>query len=83
MLSLDKLNILDEAYIKEINCDEIVKIRLLDMGFNNGEIVKYVLKSPSKHIKAYLIKNTLVAIRDSDASKIKVGVIDEKNCFNR
>lgn len=83
MLSLDKLNILQRAHIKDINCDELVKIRLLDMGFNNDELIKYIYESPSKGIKAYLIKNTLVAIRDSDASKIKVEVIDEKNSFNR
>ena len=52
------------------------------MGLGDGEEIMYVLKSPSKSIKAYLIKNTLIALRDKDANKIKVEVIDEKDCFN-
>lgn len=47
------------------------------MGFNIGEEIKCVLVSPSKYIKAYLIKNTLIAIRDGDAKKIMVEVLDE------
>ena len=82
MLSLDRLNLNERAIIKEINCDVLIKTRLLDMGFSNGEEIVYVLKSPSKSIKTYLIKNTLIALRDKDANKIKVEVIDEKNCFD-
>ena len=77
MLSLDRLKINDRAIIKSINCDKLVKIRLLDMGFNTDEEIKCVLVSPSKYIKAYLIKNTLIAIRNSDTKKIMVEVLDE------
>ncbi len=83
MLSLDELKINQRAIIKNIECDKTVKIRLLDMGFQNGEEIVHVLNSPSKLIKAYLIKNTLIAIRNSDVKNILVEVIDDENSFNR
>ena len=68
--------------IKKINCDDNVKVRLMDMGFNNGEEIRRILISPSKTIKAYLVKNSLISLRDSDALKIDVEVKNE-NSFNR
>lgn len=80
-----KLNELKKGYtgiIRRIECENYIKVRLMDMGFNKGEEIKLILVSPSKTIRAYLIKNTLISLRDSDAKKIEVEVKNE-NSFNR
>ena len=58
-----------------INTDEIIKRRLYDIGLIKGTNIKLLYKSPSKNIKAYLIKNSIIAIRDKDAINIEVGEI--------
>lgn len=48
-------------------------LRLLDLGFCDGEKVKCVMKSLSRRgPKAYLIKGSVIALRDSDSKKIQV-----------
>lgn len=83
MLSLDNLKLNERAIIKAIDSEQSIKTRLYDMGLNIGEQIQCVLISPSKLIKAYLVKNTLIAIRCSDAQKILVGGVNEENSFNR
>lgn len=46
--------------------------RLLDLGFVKGTPIKIDLVSPLKNPKAYLIKGTSIALRDSQASKILI-----------
>ena len=58
--------------IDKINASEKIKRRLYDIGLVNGTKIKLLLISPSKKIKAYLIRDSILAIRDSDASKIEV-----------
>ena len=45
---------------------------LYDIGLVKGTKIKLLFLSPSKKIKAYLIRDSIIAIRDKDASKIKV-----------
>lgn len=72
MLKLNELKKGNIGIINNIQCKDHVKVRLMDMGFNKGDKIKLILVSPSKTIKAYLIKNTLISLRDSDAKKIEV-----------
>lgn len=76
-MCLCDLNINDSAVISEINHSEIIKRRLYDLGFTEGAKVKLLLVSPSNLIKAYLIRDSLIAIRDFDANKIEVSDINE------
>ena len=61
-----------EYKIKNINTNEIVKRRLYDIGIIDGSKIKLLYISPSKNIKAYLIRDSIISIRDSDAQQIEV-----------
>ena len=58
--------------IKNINADELIKRRLYDIGIIRDAKIKLLYISPSKRMKAYLIKNSIIAIRDRDAFFIEV-----------
>lgn len=75
-MGLCDLKINQVAIIKKINLSKKNKRRLYDLGFTEGAKVMLYLVSPSKLIKAYLIRNSLIAIRDKDALKIEVGVVN-------
>ena len=61
-----------EYKIKNINTNEIIKRRLYDMGIINGAKIKLLYVSPSKRIKAYLVRDTIISIRNKDAKMIEV-----------
>lgn len=61
-----------EYTIKNINTDEIIKRRLYDIGIIAGTKIKLLYISPSKKIKAYLIKDSIISIRNNDAKNIEV-----------
>ena len=67
-------NIKNNGYytVDKINLPEKTKRRLYDIGLVNGTKIKFLFNSPSKKIKAYLIRDSIIAIRNSDASKIEV-----------
>lgn len=48
--------------------------RMLDLGFVFGTKVTVLFSSPFGDPKAYWVRGTIVAIRDEDASKIKIEV---------
>lgn len=61
-----------EYKIKNINANELIKRRLYDIGIIKDSKIKLLYVSPSKRMKAYLIKNSIIAIRNVDASLIEV-----------
>ena len=61
-----------EYKIKNINASEPIKRRLYDIGIIKDSKIKLLYMSPSKRMKAYLIKNSIIAIRDKEASLIEV-----------
>lgn len=69
---LNNINKLKDYKIKNINTNEIIKRRLYDMGIINGSKIRLLYISPSKGIKAYLIKDSIISIRNKDASLIEV-----------
>ena len=66
------INKLKEYKIKNINTNEITKRRLYDIGLIKDAKIKLLFKSPSNRIKAYLIKDSIIAIRNKDAKNIEV-----------
>ena len=69
---LDKLCISDEATVCGYTDDCDIKRRFMELGFVPGTKVKCVLISPMGDPKAFLIKNTVIAIRDEDSRNIKI-----------
>ncbi len=70
-----KLNDIDfnkNAIIKKVNLHGIKKRRLYDLGFIPGEIITKEYESILKDPICYKIKNTLLALRNIDASYVEV-----------
>lgn len=74
-MCLYDLNIGDIAYVKKIVGSNDIIVRLYDLGLTEGTRIKLILKG--KKIRAYSFRNTLIAIRDKDASNILIGDIDD------
>lgn len=74
MRTLYDLKIDDQAIIKQINCSELVKRRMMDLGIVKGTPIKAILKSPSGNPKAYEVRGSVIAIRSEEAKKIEIVV---------
>jgi len=57
------------VYIKE---STKMRRRLWDLGFTNGAIIKALYVSPSGNPKAYLIRGSVIALRNEDAGAIVI-----------
>ena len=72
IINLSQLPLNKSGKIKNINCDEGIKRRLLDMGLVKGTNIEPILVSPSKDPRAFLVRGTIIAIRKEDAKDIKI-----------
>ena len=72
MQSLDKLKVNKKAKVITISDNCSIKRRLLDIGIIPGIVLEKLLVSPFGGISAYLVMDSLIAIRDIDASSIEV-----------
>lgn len=68
-----KLN--EEVVIRQIEHEASIKRRLMDLGFMEHVSVIPVLNSPSKGMRAYLVKGCKIALRDVESAGI---VLEEK-----
>ncbi len=69
---LSKLPLNKNGIIKSVECDEGIKRRLLDMGLVNGTNIVPILVSPCKDMRAFLVRGSIIAIREEDAKHIKI-----------
>lgn len=72
MISLNKLTLNKKAKVITINNDSLIKRRLLDIGIIPGIEIEKILISPFKGMCAYLVMDSIIAIRDKDATCIEV-----------
>ena len=56
--------------IKELNCNENIRRRLLDLGLVKGTKITPIFKSPSGDPTAFEIRKTLIALRKEDSQLI-------------
>lgn len=70
--NLNQLPLNKTGKIREIDCEEGIKRRLLDMGLVKGTNIEPILVSPSKDLRAFLVRGTIIAIRKEDAKDIKI-----------
>lgn len=66
------------ARVKEIATDGELKRRLLDMGLTERTHVKCLFRSAGGDPTAYMVRNTVVAIRREDAELITVTVLPKQ-----
>ena len=72
MINLDSIEFNKKARVITISDKSLIKRRLLDIGIIPGISIEKMLVSPFKGISAYLVMDSLIAIRDSDAIDIEV-----------
>lgn len=71
-ISLNKINLNENYLIEDILLDENTKQRIYDLGLIENTVIKALYTSPFNDPTAYLVRGTIIAIRDADAKKIIV-----------
>lgn len=72
MVDLCKMDIDRVGVIRKFEVSDDIKRRFLDIGIIPGSKIIRVLEDYSNSISAYLIMNSLIAIRNSDTEGIVV-----------
>ena len=72
ILTLDKLPLNVTGYICNINCNEIIRRRLLDLGLVKDSAITPVLVNPFGDPRAFEVRGFLLAIRDEDTKLIDI-----------
>jgi len=62
----------EKVYVEKIEVTGDIKRRFLDIGLSRDTVVVPLYNSICGGIRAYLIRNTIIGIRDKDASSIIV-----------
>lgn len=70
--NLNQLPLNKSGKINKIECGEEIKRRLLDMGLVKETEITPILISPSGDPRAFLVRGTIIAIREEDAKNIKI-----------
>ena len=71
-MSLDEIKLNEKAIIKKVECQGNIKRRLLDLGLVKGTKIVPILVSPVKDPRAFLVRGSIVAIREEEAENIEV-----------
>lgn len=74
-MCLNDLRVNEKCIISKLKSSGIMRRRLMDVGFMPGSIVLCVLSSPSGNPKGYLVKGSVIALRNVDACDIEVEFI--------
>lgn len=72
MTTLNKISTGEFAVVEAVDTALSLKQRLYDIGLVPGTKVKVVHQSPSGNPRAYLIRGSVIALRNCDAEKIIV-----------
>ena len=70
--SLSALRVGQSAYVAEIQADEAMRRRLLDLGLIRGTRVTCTAKSPAGDPAAFLIRGAVIALRGRDARGVRL-----------
>lgn len=71
-IPLTNLKMHSTGFIKEINCKNTIKRRLLDLGLIPNTPITPIMQSVPGDPIAYEVRKTILAIRKQDAEKILV-----------
>lgn len=72
MTTLNKMPLNSSGEIVALDFSGNLRRRFLDLGFSVGGKVHSAFKSPSGDPVAYIVRGTVIALRDVDAEKIKI-----------
>ncbi|SFL54467.1 FeoA family protein [Pelosinus propionicus] len=71
-IPLSTLGIGSACQIVSLNLQGLLRRRILDLGMVPGTPVQCIRKSPAGDPVAYMVRDTLIALRSEDASQIYV-----------
>ena len=71
-MGIKDLKLNEEGIVIKVKAEDNIKRRLMDIGLVKGSKVKPVLIN--KNIRAYLIKGTVIGIRNKDTLNIEVNI---------
>jgi len=74
-IPLSTINIGSICQIVSLNLQGLLRRRILDLGMVPGTPVQCIRKSPAGDPIAYLVRDTLIALRSEDASQITVTLL--------
>ena len=69
-MTLNELKINEIGYIKDLNCPDGIKRRLLDLGLIKGTKITPLFVSPSGDPTAFEVRGSVIAIRVEDTTLI-------------
>lgn len=74
MTTLNKLPIGYTGKVISLVSEEKERRRMLDLGFTIGAKITALFSSPFGDPTAYLVRGTIIAIRENDAKRIKITI---------
>lgn len=77
--TLNNLPVGKSATVSELRSNKDVKRRLQDLGLVTNTKIKALYKSPLNDPTAYLVRGSVIALRNDDAKKIIITVKEESN----
>lgn len=75
VITLNDLCVNQCCIVSKVNSKGNMRRRIMDIGIIPGTFIECVLSSPSGNPCAYLVKGSLIALRNDDASMIEVNLI--------
>lgn len=72
MINLNQADIYKKCQIIKLDTNPSITRRFLDIGLIPGTIIEKILISPFKGISAYLIMDSIIAIRNKDIEGVIV-----------
>ncbi len=73
MYPLSRLPLGKTARVLTLSAEEPLKGRLMDLGFVPGSEVRPLFSAPMGDPRAYLVCDTVIALRQRDAATVAVG----------
>lgn len=70
--TLDQLRIGETAKIVEVNGDDAVAIRLMEMGLTDGEPIRMIGKAPLGDPLEFEIRGYRVSLRSTEAKRVEI-----------
>ena len=71
-MTLNELKLNETGFVKDINCSDTVKRRLLDLGLIPNTQITPLFISPSGDPTAFAIRGSVIAIRVEDTRLIDI-----------
>lgn len=71
-VSLSQLAVGSSCHIAELQLEGLMRRRILDLGIIPGTTVECIRRGPSGDPTAYTVRGTTIALRQEDASGIRV-----------